>query len=272
MEKIVVLVLVGLSTFGAVRAQDKASAIDAAKVWEQAIEAKGGRERLRAVRNLVITSSGSYKALRFTIHPNQKAKSKTLKSSGLYREQLYVFPDKYWSWEDYRPAVFGLWIKMYDYTRHIKHVITEGEPDHPAEQIEQKELRERPLLFVELMYLLESKWLSPKPVGLTREGVLDVVRVEVDGQWFDFAIDRKTKLVIKLTSYSEYKGKRYVHPVKLSDYRDVNGIMMPHLVEMEDGHKEYCDIKINVEYDENIFARPPSINAGPHAWMKTKSN
>jgi len=268
MKKIVALVSVILGISGALRAQENVSATDAAAIWEQAIAAKGGRERLSEVRNLVITSSGSYKALRFRIRSDQKVESKTLKSSGLYTEQLYVFPNKYWAWEDYRPAVFGLWVRMYDYTRNIKHVITEGEPNHPAEPIEQKELKKRPLLFVELMYLLESNWLTPKPVGLTREGALDVVRVEVDGQWFDFAIDRKAKLVAKFTSYSEYKGKTYVDVTKFSNYRAVNGIMMPRVIEMDDGHKEYSDIQINVEYDENIFTRSPSIDAGSHAWMK----
>jgi hypothetical protein len=48
--------------------------------------------------------------------------------------------------------------------------------------------------------------------------------------------------------------------------------MMPHVIVMEDGHKEYSDVKTNVEYDETIFTRPPSIDAGPHAWMKVNRN
>jgi hypothetical protein len=269
MKKILVLVSLSLVISGAVAAQESASAVEAAKIWEQAIAAKGGRERLRAVRNILIVSSGSYKGLRFTIRPGQ-VKSKTLKPSGLYREQLFVFPDKYWSWEDYRPAVFGLWIKVYDHTRKMKYVITEGEPNHPEEPIEPKEMKGRPLLFVELMYLLESNWLKPRPVDIRREGTIDNVQTEVDGQQFDFAIDRKTNLVTKFTSFSEFRGTKYVHVVKFSDYRKVQGIMVPHLVEMEDGHKEYCEIRINVDYEERIFITPPSIDAGPHAWMKTR--
>src|SRR5213594_1865308 len=88
---------------------------EAERIWEQAIVAKGGRERLYAVRNMVIMSSGSYKALRFKISPDRKVESKSLKPSGLYREGLFVFPSKYWAWDDYRPAVFGLWIHVYDY-------------------------------------------------------------------------------------------------------------------------------------------------------------
>ena len=84
------------------------------------------------------------------------------------------------------------------------------------------------------------------------------------------AIDRKSKLATRFTSYLEDKGKTYENVVKLSDHKDVNGIMMPFTVEMYDGHKEYSDIKINVEYDENIFTSQPSIEAGSHAWMKVK--
>ena len=129
-----------------VAAQSRTAEGDAAKIWEQAISAKGGRERLHAVRNLVVTSSGSYKALQFTIHPDRTVKSRSLKLSGLYREELFVFPLKYWAWDDYRPAVFGLWIHVYDYSRKIKYVITDGEPNHPAEPIEEKEMKTRPLL------------------------------------------------------------------------------------------------------------------------------
>jgi hypothetical protein len=265
----VVLILI-LSLSRAIAAQVNNSERNAARIWEEAIAAKGGRERLYAVRNLVVTSSGSYKALRFTIHPGRKVKSKSLKSSGLYREELFVFPLKYWSWEDYRPAVFGLWIHVYDYSRKIKYVITDGEPTHPVEPIEEKEMKARGLIFVQLMYLLESNWVRPRPVSVRSERTVDVLQIEVDGQQYDFAIDRKTKLVTSLTSYSEDKGKTYENVVKFSDYNDVNGIMMPLTVEMDDGHKERSDIAINADYDENIFNRAPSIDAGSHAWMKVK--
>ena len=118
------------------------------------------------------------------------------------------------------------------------------------------------------MYVLESDWIKPKPVSVTAEGADDRVQTDVDGQRYDFAIDRKTKLVTKFTSYSEEKGKTYVTVVKFSDYKAVDGIMMPLTAEMDDGHKEYSDIRINVEYDEKIFTKPPSIDAGSHAWMK----
>ena len=233
--------------------------------------AKGGRERLYAVRNMVIISSGSYKALRFKISPDRKVESKSLKPSGLYREELFVFPSKYWAWDDYRPAVFGLWIHVYDYSRRTKYVITDGEPHHPAETIEVKEM-DRPLYFVQLMYLLESKWLKPKPVRVRAERSIDMLETELEGMRYDFAIDRNTKLVISFSSYSEYGGKTYQNVVKLSDYKTVDGIMMPLTVEMDDGHKEYSDIKINVEYNENIFSSPPSIEAGPHAWMQVNKS
>jgi hypothetical protein len=199
MKRLLVQFTLSLTITSAVAAQEHLAA-DAAKIWEQAIAAKGGRERLKAVRNLAITSSGSYKALLFTIQPGRQVKSKTSKPSGLYREELFVFPVKYWSWVDYRPAVFGLVIHVYDYTQNMKYVITDGEPNHPAEPIEEKEMKRRPLLFVELMYLLESNWVAPKPLNVTREGAVDVVQTEVDDQRFDFAIDRKTKLVTKFTS------------------------------------------------------------------------
>ena len=242
---------------------------EAERIWEQAIAAKGGRERLYGVRNMVIMSSGSYKALRFKISPDKEVESKSLRPSGLYREELFVFPSRYWAWDDYRPAVFGLWIHVYDYSRRTKYVITDGEPHHPAETIEDKEM-DLPLYFPQLMYLLESNWLKPKPLRVHVERSIDVVETELERRRYDFGIDRSTKLPVSFTSYSEYAGKTYQNEVKFLDYKEVGGIMVPLAVQMGDGHKEYSAIKFNVDYNENIFASAPSIDGGPHAWMKAK--
>src|SRR2546421_11960444 len=61
---------------------------DAVALWEKAIEAKGGRNRLSAVRNLLVAF-----------------KDKT-------EVALYVFPDKAWDWSDNRPTPLGVWVGM----------------------------------------------------------------------------------------------------------------------------------------------------------------
>jgi len=248
--------------------------LNAQQVWKQSIIAKGGRERLYSVRNMVISSSGSYKPLQFKIQPGGKVSSRSGKQNKVVSEELYVFPDKLWAWTDYRPTVFGLRITMYNYQTKTKYVITDGEPNHPAEPIAENELARRGFPVTQLIYLMESSWLKPKPVKVTTEQIgsrfVDVVQTEVDGQRYDFAIDSETHLPVRFTSYSEYKGKAYSNANNLSDYTDVDGIRVPLTIELEDGHTEKSNIMFNVEYDERIFTNPPSIEAGQKAWMKGK--
>lgn len=249
-------------------------ALNAQQIWEESLVAKGGRERLHSVRNMVISSSGEYKPLKLKIKPDGEVSSRSGKLSGKFSEELYVFPDMHWSWTDYRPAVFGLQVRMYNYETNTKYVISEGEPNHPAEPFTEIELAGRGFPVIQLMYLMESKWLKPKLVKVTTEKigvrVVDVVQTEVDGRRYDFAIDRKTHLPVRFTSYSEYKGKVYTYVNGLSDYTDVDGIKVPLTIELEDGHKEKSNIRFNVEYSEKIFTSPPSIEAGYKAWMKSK--
>src|SRR5258705_3021009 len=251
---------------------EKFQELKAQQIWEQSLVAKGGRERLYSVRNMVISSSGSYNPLKFKIKPDGEVSSRSEKQSGIFSEELYVFPDMLWSWTDYRPAVFGLWVRMYNYDANTKYVITEGEPNHPAEALTENELAGRGFPVTQLMYLMESKWLKPKLMKVTTERigfrVVDVVQTEVDGLRYDFAIDRKTHLPVRFTSYSQYKGKVYTHMNGLSDYTEVDGIKVPLTIELEDSHKEKSNIRFNVEYNEKIFASPPSVEAGHKAWMK----
>jgi hypothetical protein len=246
----------------------------AVALWEEALQAKGGRGRLYSIRSMVISSSGSYKPLEFKIKPEGEVSSRSGKHSGIFREELYVFPDMLWAWEDYRPAVFGLWLSVYNYQTKTAYVITDGEPNHPAEPIAENEPARRGFSVTQLMYLMESSWLKPKVVKVTTEKigfrVVDVIQTEADAQRYDFAIDRKTHLPVRLTFYSQYNGRVYRHVNGLSDYIDVDGIRVPLTLELEDGHKERSNITFNVDYDEKIFGNPPSIEAGPKAWMKVK--
>src|SRR5688500_2199580 len=82
--------------------EENSSQARARLVWEQAVEAKGGRARLYAINNAVILKHG---VLRFD----------WFRSTQTLQESLFVFPNKLWSWNDMRPSVFALTINMYDY-------------------------------------------------------------------------------------------------------------------------------------------------------------
>lgn len=78
---------------------------EAERLWELAIAAKGGRERLQAVSNLQIS-------IREKVWYG-------LRRVPYIQEDLYVFPGKYWEWNDQRKSIFGLSIRMYNHDRDI---------------------------------------------------------------------------------------------------------------------------------------------------------
>ena len=80
---------------------DDGSRTEAERLWELAVAAKGGRERLYSVESVLITTKAKYWFGFF-----QRAYHND--------EELYVFPDRCWLWFDARPSVFGLNIESYD--------------------------------------------------------------------------------------------------------------------------------------------------------------
>ena len=229
----------------------------AAQLWEQAIAAKGGREALHGVRNLVVSARGDY--------PSRK-----LKKNQIRQEVLYVLPHKFWSWSDYRPDVFGLRITMYDYDRSMKYVIGDGDPNGPLEPITEVDRKNGNVLWALLPYLPETKWLKPALIGAragtVEQQTVDIVETDVKGKRVDFAFDRKTHLPVRVSYYRTIKTKTYVTTIDLADYVEVGGIKLPQTVRYEDGTQDKRSYRLNVEYREDIFTKPTHIEAGPEAW------
>lgn len=233
---------------------------EAARLWEQAIAAKGGRERLYAVRNLIISSRAEYRTSAF-------------KKNQICQEGLYVLPNKSWLWNDLRPDVFGLSVTMYNYDTNMKYVISEGEPNNLPEPITDKEKKDPPLYSL-LVELPETKWLKPAPVkaGSGRIGLrpVDTVQTTVNGKRVDFALDQKTHLPVRVSYYDVVKGKTYITTLDLSDYVEISGIKVPQGIKYDDGTAYQQSYQFNVEYNEDIFIKPPPIEAGPEAWKVAK--
>lgn len=242
---------------------------EARRIWEQAIAAKGGRARLHAVQNLVISTVGNY--------TTGSGKTNTVRT-----EAFFVFPNKIWRWMDYRPDVLGLTVETYNFDSGINYIITSDNPPPMPQAIRPSETSKSHTRGL-LSYLLETKWLKPELVSARTERIgrrtVDVVRTtlrdDVEGfapedKCIDFAFDRETHLPIRV-SYYHKRGDEEVLDVaeNLSDYTEVNGIRVPQKGEV-DGSVEKISIQINVPYNEDIFTKPPSIAAGPEAWKIAK--
>ncbi|MER3453502.1 MAG: hypothetical protein C4344_07780 [Acidimicrobiia bacterium] len=95
---------------------------------------------------------------------------------------------------------------------------------------------------------------------------MDIVQTVVDGERVDFYLDRESHLPLKISfPAADERGTYYV---TFSDYREVDGIQMPRRVSYMGGGWILTNYQLNVAYDEAIFERPPSIEAGPEAWHR----
>lgn len=240
-----------------VQAENREEAQTAARrVWEQAIEAKGGRERLHALRNMLISGEVGYTTRR-------------AKGNKARRTYLLVFPGKYWSFEDYGSDVFGSQVHMFDYEAKTQYVGRPGDPEMRLEPLSNPN-NDRTMEDQTLAFLLETKWLKPTPLKVTGEVIgsrpVDVVETSTPAGRVDFAFDGRTHLPVRVSFYTTYRGKTYVTVQSFSDYTEVSGIKVPRVVEYKDGTKDDLSIEFNVEYDNSIFKTPPRAQAGRDVW------
>jgi hypothetical protein len=213
-------IFLGAQTSTVANMTDDKSRLKAESLWEQAIAAKGGRERLYAVRNFAVSSKSHFP---LSQRPDVAA--------GISEESLYVLPDKWWSFPDYRPGKMAYSIDVLDFQRETrwhagpgKKVTLPPRSDLDKAVFEDFKYRFRQAQF---LYLLETKWAKPTFIGartdsiglktydvvetviaeremrrLVREGSTKRMQVEViddeRGVRADFYLDRKTHLPVRI--------------------------------------------------------------------------
>lgn len=254
------------TTTNAATQNDAQNQAAAAALWEEAIRAKGGRERLQSVQNLLISS--------------------TVEFSGGSREEterLYVMPAKAWIYTHNPENRTSLDATVMNF-EHKFCMVTLSPPFSLSPC-----LPETPLQYLvqdPVIYLMETKWVRPQPLRVRTEGKgdkqLDVIETKVGSLRVDFYLDRKTRLPIKLVT-GPYGGVAQVSPelrpmtIELKDYVAIDGIMMPRRVTREpqgqspaqELRRDYEDAKyrFNVAYKEKLFESTVSPKAKRTDWM-----
>jgi hypothetical protein len=121
-----------------------------------------------------------------------------------------------------------------------------------------------------LFYLLETRTVKPNVISLSDGEVkgrrADVIRTTLNNLTTDFYLHRETHLPLKVALISKRDGKVYWYK-SFSDYVTIDGIQMPRVVNMDGDGKLPLDFQFNVEYDEQLFERPPSALAAPDVWQ-----
>jgi hypothetical protein len=234
----------------------------AERTWEQMVKVKGGRERLHAITNMLLTSG-------------DKPKNMGVK--------FYVYPVKIWRWSQAPPSPDLIWVDMTNLDRNISLVANSNDKSPSAVEMTdwRRQAIRREILEEACAYLLETKWLQPEPIRETRQRVggklMDVIETRIrdaesgrEGR-MDFVVEPESLLVSRVIRY--YEGK----PVSFycyDDYVAVDGIRMPRRT----GNTNYrfwnekcrypypLHTRFNVDYNPQLFERPPSAEAGAEAW------
>ena len=242
----------------------------AVALWQEAIRAKGGHERLESVQNLLISSTVDVES------PSGGSSTET--------ERLYVMPGKAWIYT-YTPAFdMSLDAVVMNMDRNFCMAtlfppirLTRCIPEKPIQYLVQDPV----------IYLMQTKWVRPSPIGVRTDGKgkkqLDVIETKTGNLQIDFYLDRKTRLPIKLVmdwygGVTQTTGKLGMMSVKLEDYVAVDGIMMPRRVTREPLDQpitrdvlrrdfERARYRFNVAYAENLFDSPVSKKVKRNDWM-----
>ena len=206
------------------------------------------------------------------------------RTSNTETERLYVMPDKAWiytSTPDLRTSLDATVINFQHRfcmtTLSPPFLLTPCIPDVPLEY-----LLEDPAI-----YLMETKWVRPQPLAARVEGKgkIDVIETKVGSLRVDFYLDRETRLPIKLvTDWSAVKQamtKSGFTTVKLEDYENVDGIMMPRRVireqqrtpdsEVSSRGSERARYRFNVACNPTLFNSTVSPKVKRKDWMAAGS-
>lgn len=225
----------------------------AQKLWEVAITAKGGRDRLREVSSLLIWyEETSRNFLGMAIHTG-------------HVESLYVFPDKVWAWDDGLPPPFRLTVGVMDLDTDFACRVRDESKSPMCGNARKLGSRDG-IDQAQYLYLMETKWIKPTPISVRQDRIelktVDVLETHLEDKRIIYFLNGKTHLPQRVDVFSG-NSKRARLSLEFSEYVNVNGIQMPGT--QKNGRMNFI---LNPQYDEAVFRRVPLISAGPKAWQK----
>lgn len=241
---------------------DHAGIAKAREAWEEAIRAKGGRERLRSVSNVVLSS---------TSHWGIKGFNRTSMSY----ETLLVLPSKMWDYSDQRPSKFGVELMIVDLDQGYHQLISQDSPGPlPRGKPNVGDIRQ--IRETQILTFMETRWLQPEVLRaedkLWNIRRVTVVETEFGEQRLDFYLDRRTRLPLRVLIKTPTAYGIHETDCRLGEYASVAGLQLPHDVACKvQGRRaplqQSIRYQLNVKYDEEIFDRPPSLDRGAKGWQ-----
>jgi hypothetical protein len=230
----------------------------ARQLWEQAITAKGGRERLRRITSLYVAriQPGNDRDYEFHVFPDYSFNY----TYGGYREDtaITIFNHK---------RAVTWWLPPRGHQAQAMPLQRGG--DDPSDNI-----------IAQFLYLMVTNWLNPIPLRARKEWVglkrVDVIEVDAKGWRVDYYLDPKTHLPFQVVSpygeMSRAKGEME-QVVRLDNYALLDGVMMPRKASYSYAYRnarrkwtEQVSFEINPPYDSQFFEKPPTNRTLPESW------
>lgn len=271
------LALASVASAQAPAPKDDAERARAAALWEEAVRAKGGRERLLSIKSLLITS---------TIYARAPKGSNTKDAV-----RLYAMPGKAWVYTHTPEFHVKLDATVINTERKLC-TVTLAPAGSGVRGLSPclSETWTQYLLQDPFIYLLETEWVRPVPLRARTEGQgqkqVDVIEAEVGKLRADFYLHRKTRLPFKIVTewyggIGRATGTLGPMEVLLEDYAAVEGVQMPRRVtrrflpthresvgDPPTGDEERARYQFNVEHDPAVFDAPVPKNVKPDDWKR----
>ena len=229
---------------------------DAHQLWERAVVAKGGRERLRSITCLYV---------------------KRIQPEGDRDYQFHVFPDFSFNYT-YGGRFEDSAIEVYNHRKAITWWLPSGS-NYAMPRIRRNDDPSTNII-AQFLYLMVTNWMDPKPLRLRKEWLglkrVDVIEVAANGWPVDYYLDPKTLLPIQVVSeysfMSHEKGEKE-QVVKLDDYAPIDGVMMARKLSYSYTYTnarrrwtENVSYELNPSYDPQFFEQPPTARTLPESW------
>ena len=253
MRPVVVAILLAAGLQSSV-STPSADVADVSRVWDAAVAAKGGRARLGAIRNMVLSS--------------QSARRRMLKTTTVIRETLIEPPGRVWAFVDSRPSKIGFYVELVDVQRGYHQIRWDTGTLKPAD-VPDTFWRDS-IQDLQLTMWLETQSARPnlRATRRARWGGHSVALVDADlgGRRLSFWFDGTTMMLLR---YIAGAGSSSQKEREFSDYAMVEGIWLPRrITNRERGlvWHETISYEVNVDYASGLFDEPPSLARGPKGW------
>lgn len=236
-----------------------AHAADPETVWAEALQAKGGRERLDSVRSLAIYMKPAQVTL-----------------TGPPSTWLCVFPDRYFEYDGRGSGEYSYESKlgpaMAGNPRAIVVNQSAGRVSMDANgtprvtwPLTRKELDR--LTVNQVVYLLESASLEPHPVSVKGRNLT----VEASGCTFQITLDPAALPTRIVVMHSQDRKQKKMYDFQLTRYHEFKGIQLPARVTWIGGMTEWTwdvDYEVDADFNPKFFERMPDLANGPEPWRQ----